>query len=82
MGLMRPDLVGIRVPRRTSNGWHTASLFCRTRRDEERILEQSIRLRSNEVRLKKGVVPVGAERSDDAAGGRFFEVPLRYPLVW
>jgi len=37
------------VPRSTSNGWHTWLFLIQTRRDEERMLERSLRLRINEV---------------------------------
>ncbi|MEZ4755227.1 MAG: hypothetical protein R2817_00200 [Flavobacteriales bacterium] len=40
--------VNTRTPRSTSNGWRTRLMVAQARRSEERILERSIRLRSNE----------------------------------
>jgi hypothetical protein len=63
------------VPRRTSNGWRAPLSFAQTRRSEERILERSIRLRSNEVWASESKrSPLYAPAVNDA-GARFFEVP-------
>jgi len=72
--------IDFRVLRRTSNGWHAWVFLIQTRRDEERILQQSLRLRNNEVWIQKTLAPEGSTRSVDAAGARFFEVPFNVIL--
>ncbi len=47
--LFHMDVHYDRVPRRTSNGWRAPLSFAQPRRSEERILDRSIRLRSNKV---------------------------------
>jgi len=58
---------------RQAGGTH--GLLIPTRRDEERILDRSLRLRMNEAGIEKSRAPGGSTRRVDAAESGHVEVP-------